>query len=197
MDDVELHDLLQLADADIRATSPRDFAATITAKARRRRQRRILATGLTMALAAGMVAYQLQQPSPQKVIVASSDARAGRTPVTAADAVQVKQLLAEAAGFAAEAEAHERAATALQLLQVASRKRRLAASEHPLEALDALSAAREETASLLIARGDRMLREPAGRTAGAASYRQVIELFPDTIQASAARERLKHLGRES
>ncbi len=53
---------------------------------------------------------------------------------------------------------------------------------------------RELAAYTIIERGDRLLRQSNDESAAAAAYRRAIELFPDSAQASIARQRLEHMG---
>ncbi len=96
-----------------------------------------------------------------------------------------------------EAEFHERTALAMQRMQAEAFKRSRFDNSMRISVMDVISAGRHEAARLLIARGDRLLDTASEKIDAARSYRQVIELFPETEHASTARERLKQLERES
>lgn len=52
----------------------------------------------------------------------------------------------------------------------------------------------DQTAAILLAGGDHLMRDPTQKTAAAAEYRQARDLFPATPAAAVADQRLQQLG---
>jgi len=105
--------------------------------------------------------------------------------------VDIAGLKREFARFNAEAELHERTAQ-----RILARERAASRPAIPDVAVanDVLSAQLERSALTLLNRGDNLLHDPSGKAEAAASFRRILELFPQSRGATLARERLNQIG---
>ncbi|MDB5175128.1 MAG: hypothetical protein JWN51_3901, partial [Phycisphaerales bacterium] len=110
----------------------------------------------------------------------------------------VVSLRAQYARLEAEAQQHQLTAAAMLRLEARTQREQRAADAATWaqailarpDALEEVSSCRDRTARLLVGRGDILMRQPGGDRAAAESYKNVIDLFPETPEANVARDRL-------
>lgn len=196
MNDDRLEQLLE--DADRSASPPKsnaDLAQHVFRTARRRAVARQSIRLCGAAILAALVAWIVwSKPRPKIAIDLGKPVSAHPTLVSS----EIKQVKVELAELDSQASLHERTANAFLAFRRADRRKIHADSERALLMTQNLQARldeqRELAAYTIIERGDRLLRQSNDESAAAAAYRRAIELFPDSAQASIARQRLEHMG---
>lgn len=196
MNDDRLEQLLE--DADRSASPPKgsaDLAQHVFRTARRRAKARQSIRLCGAAILASLVAWFVwAKPRPKIAIDSRNLVRAHPTLVSS----EIKQVKVELAELDLQASLHEQTAKALVQFRRADRRRIHADSERALlmtqDPQARLDEQRELAAYIIVERGDRLLRQSNDGSAAAAVYRRAIELFPDSAQASIARQRLEHIG---
>jgi hypothetical protein len=107
------------------------------------------------------------------------------------DAVEVRHQLA---ALDQQAELHERLAVAMLHAQAKTARPPLTDSLVKSRISADLAENRERTARLMLDRGDRLEQQPDGQAAAIDTYQRMLTLFPDSLQAAAARQRLERIG---
>lgn len=174
-----------------------DLAGHVRRRAKRRSARRIAAAGFAvMLVCASAVLYVGQnrrqiatknqsQPTHSLPSHVSNEAA-----IPGFDAARVRR---EYASYQAEARIHLKAAQQWKSAEARREQNtRIARLLVEPEPMDELLEQRDRAAQTLVDYGDSMSKNPWGRSAANAAYRQVKTLFPDSAQAAVARERLSH-----
>ena len=186
-------DLKQLLDhADAACTVPpvrSDLAGSVRRRLRRRRLRSVSGCVLLVLAAVGVWRLSPQLPGqlwPQAPQIAEQPTPAPQAPVT------VEQLLAQREQFRLRAEQHERIARHMiesqrQMRQVAA-ARRLAAHR---DSLEPWRMGCEDAARSMVL--DARRRVESAPTSATETYHRAIELFPDSVWATIARQQLQQL----
>ena len=112
--------------------------------------------------------------------------------------VDVAGLKAQYARLEVEARQHQLTAAAMLRLESRTHREEQAADTAARaqlilarpDAVEELAWRRDRTARILVDRGDNLLHQPGGKPAAAETYKNVVDLFPDTPEASVARDRL-------
>jgi hypothetical protein len=191
----QLRELLQTADD---AAPPPGVRADLTARVRQRvrGRKRMRAAGgaavLVLLAVAATVLVAHGGPKSKAPLTSKDDLKGREMPI------DIPALKAQYARLESEARQHELTAAAMLRSEARSQREEqaAAATERAREiltrpdVLDELAARRERTARILVDRGDVLLREPGGAPAAAESYKNVVDLFPDTPEAAVARDRL-------
>lgn len=194
MNEEQLRELLQTADE---AAPPPRVHGGLTARVRHRARARwrlraaggVAVVALIVAGTAAWLTHGGWSPKSQIVNGIPQD----RQPL-----VDVAGLKSQYALLEVEARQHQLTAAAILRLESQARREAQAADAagrarmilaRP-DALAELAERRDRTARILIGRGDSLLHQPGGKSAAAESYKNVVDLFPDTPEATVARDRL-------
>jgi hypothetical protein len=196
MNDDRLKQLLE--NTDLSAPSPKGHAELAQNVFRMARRRAIARQSIRLcgaAIIAGLAAWIVWTKPRPNIAIDSRKPVNGHPTLVASEVAHVKVELAE---LDAQASLHERTAKVFLQLSRADRRKIHADSERALlmtqDPQARVDEQRELTAYIIIERGDRLLRQSNDESAAAAAYRRAIELFPDSAQASVARQRLEHIG---
>lgn len=180
MNDDTIKDLLRQAD---RAAGTRSAPPGLADLVRRRmRRQRVVTTKRYVAAAAAIIVI-----TSGAILILSRSKPPGRS----APVDEFTKLRTEIEQLRAEADT--RMAIIEQMLARQSRKERLARLEWELARPDPVEQVRlelERTACIMVYQANRMYQELDLPESAVKSYRQVIELFPETHWAKVARQRL-------
>ncbi|MDB5320387.1 MAG: hypothetical protein JWN40_2018 [Phycisphaerales bacterium] len=177
MENDPLAELLRNADAvQPQPIAPGNLAARVRRRVRRGRVARGALTAGLLLVVGGASFWFRSLPVENSKTTASVD---------------IAGLKREFARLNADAELHERIAQ-----QIITRERSPLRSKIPdvADANEALSVQLERSALTLLNRGDSLLRDPSAKAEAAASFRRILELFPQSRGAALARERLNQIG---
>lgn len=179
-----------LQEADAAAGSPPELPVDLAQRVqrlavRRRRMRFGLSAAAALVLAAGTTALWTQAPSPSRSDRAPQTVRHEPQPLDVeATRLEIERL---------RREADTRLAVVQRTQGILEQYRRTAASRKQTPAADPIADARrevEKAACVLVYQADRMCREMSLCDSAVVKYQRVVELFPDTVGAAVARERL-------
>ncbi len=197
MDDDQIHQLLWNADRD---AGPPTVAAQLTVVAarkllaeRRHRNRSVVAATAVVLLGCVGLAWRaigVSRPVSQPdLTVASADAPQDSGADVGGNAAET-----DLAALAAEAEFHARVAR--RMIAALNHQKSLEAWQKERALGDPLENIRAEldvTAFRMIARADRIIEQMGERDSAIAIYKDVIRLFPKTLSAGVAHDRLARL----
>ena len=184
MDDLQLNNLLHRADeaAALPTVTPELATRVLLTLRRRKNTRRSTACVALLAAAVGTVAW-IERPIQHQQQFVRTDSK-----------VNVEQIRVELAEFGEQANQHMLVAE--QLLhherQTHQRKRIERLASVP-DAQVVVESQRDQAAQILIDRADRLLHRNGDVEQATTAYQRVIELFPTTPAAQAARQRLNDL----
>jgi hypothetical protein len=193
MTDESLEQLLRAADAEMASGDLKfGLAGRVRQRAKRRSARRLAGAAIVAALVCGSAAMWVasgRQHIASHIRVSPTTAP-NRAPAPPIDAARLRREYAE---YEAEARQHQQASRRWRLIEQRSAEHvRIARLLVEPDPMDELLEQRNRTAQTLVDYGDSISREPWGRAAADAAYRQVTKLFPDTAPGAVARERLRH-----
>jgi len=178
--------LLQQADAT--APQPRlnnDVATRVLTCANKRRRRRITILGLGVVVGAATLTTWMSH---------GRHARSGREIASANDA-GAERSSTDVGSLRQEIDCLRREADLRLALVVAQARHTGRNRETPVDPIVTLRAQVDCTASALVEQADRLYRERGLREAAASRYRSVLEDFPASDAALAARQRLNEIER--
>ncbi|HWE92765.1 MAG TPA: hypothetical protein VG269_02220 [Tepidisphaeraceae bacterium] len=191
--------LLQTADDAAPLPGVRaDLTARVRQRVRGRKRMRAAGSATALVLLAVAATVLVAHGGPGSKVPITQRDNQNRDNQKGEAPVDVPALKEQYARLESEARQHE--LTAAAMIRMESRARReeriAAAAERAQEVLarpdvlDELAARRDRTARILVDRGDVLLRQTGGAPAAAESYKNVVDLFPDTPEAAVARDRL-------
>lgn len=197
--DEQLARLLRMADDDVAppAAAPPQLAARVRRLDRQRRTRTrlaaaaLLAVSLTAAALTGRAVWPGDGDAPAPTIAEHAPASpANESNSPALSAKELAALEDRLAEIESELRVlrYERAIVERDLRLAAARR-----TESRLTEFDEVELEVDIVAEGMLGRADRLLANMRPNAEAAAQYRRLIELFPDTHAASAARERLAGL----
>jgi hypothetical protein len=193
MRDDRIRNLLQQVD---RITGPPGLVTDLSKRVHRiHRRRRVTAAALSVTagiiLVTGLIFVARHFMSESSAPVPPG----GIVQHTTDTQTQIDQLRAEIAQLRAEADAREQIIRGIleyqqQQARWAAAERQFATQPDPLEEI---IRQRERAALIILYHADRKYNEPNLRESALTDYHQLIQLFPDTRWAEAARKRLAEI----
>jgi hypothetical protein len=196
MNDVQLHKLLTEADRDAGPPPdgpPLNVVAARKLLARRQQRKRVVLGSTAFALLAAGILWRAVGVSRP---VSDQDVPAAQVAANQSSGNNAISQVSEAdiAALAAEAEFH--ALVARRMIAALNQQKALEAwqKEQALgDPLENLRAELDETAFRMIARADQIIQQMGERDSAIAIYKDVIRLFPKTLSAGVAHDRLARL----
>jgi hypothetical protein len=187
-----------LAEADLAAGVPGgasgDLARRVRIEAARRRRIRVRAgvgTAAAVAILILVITIPTRLPGTPSEKTVAMDRPEG-TAITS-DPQEVARLMGQVAALRAEAAGREVAVAAMVRRETAVRGAwagRVAA----VDPLERIRAAQDVGAMAMVRQADRRYRESDRKDPAVAAYGRVVELFPKSVWASVARQRLVEIG---